>query len=250
MLFVAFEKKWWKALIGDQDAMVDEKNTYSKMDLQEDNMSSEEVQEEVQEIEQAVLMTSAKEWKEGEEFIENAERNYSSNDDPDSDEDEDNDSEGEVYVNAPSEYSDYAEEGTFDFDGKEIEDDYYEEEEEKPKARDDIQSVKEFFNSEVLYRFDILDDQRRTDLIGRYRIEVRGDKGGVWTLDLSQNKIDVTPQREEADLVLMLHSDDFISIVNGELNPQIALVSQRVKVSGDSKKASLFQNIMSPLNEW
>lgn len=244
MLFAAFEKKWWKALIGDQDTMVDEKNTYSKVDPKEENLSSEELQE----IEQVVLMTSDKEWKEGEEFIESVDRNYTSRNEVDSDEDEDNESEGEIYVNPPSEY---AEEGAFDFDGKEIEDDYYEEEEEeKPKARDDIQSVKEFFNSEVLYRFDILDEQRRTDLIGRYRIEVRGDKGGVWTLDLSQNKIDVTPQREEADLVLMLHSEDFISIVNGVLNPQIALISQRVKVSGDSKKASLFQNIMSPLNEW
>lgn len=247
MLFAAFEKKWWKALIGDQDTMPDERDNYAQSDLVNSELEGEGIPpEEIKEIEEAVLMTSPKEWKEGEKFLDRADRNYSDKNIEDLEEEEDED---EVFVNPPSEY---AEEGAFDLDGKEIsENDYYdEEEEERPKAREDIQSVKEFFTTEVLYRFDILDDERRKDLVGRYRIEIRGDKGGVWTLDLTDKNINVSPQREEADLVLMLHSEDFLSIVNGALNPQIALVSQRVKVSGDSKKASLFQNIMSPLGEW
>ena len=33
MLFAAFEKKWWKALIGDQDTMPDNKEGYPESDL-------------------------------------------------------------------------------------------------------------------------------------------------------------------------------------------------------------------------
>jgi hypothetical protein len=242
MLFAAFEKKWWKALIGDQDTMSDDKNFNLDSNVRSEELSSDDTHE----IEEAVKMTSPKAWKEGEDFI-----NESEGLAPDEEVvslDDELDQDEEVFVSPPSEY---AEEGAYDLDGKELsDDDYYDEDEEKSRVREDIESAKEFFNTEVLYRYDILDDERRAELIGRYRIEIRGDKGGVWTLDVNEKTINVISQREDADLVLMLHHEDFLSIVNGKLNPQIALVSQRVKVSGDSKKASLFQNIMSPMSDY
>jgi hypothetical protein len=113
------------------------------------------------------------------------------------------------------------------------------------KVRVDVTSAKDFFNSELLYRFDLLRDQERDILKGRYRMEIRGSDGGVWTLTLDK-EVKVVPVKEEADLVLMMHHDDFLSVVNGKINPQVALASQRIKISGDSRKASLFQNILAP----
>lgn len=113
------------------------------------------------------------------------------------------------------------------------------------KARVDVTSAKDFFNSELVYRFDLLRDQERETLKGRYRMEIRGSDGGVWTLTLD-NEVKVVPVKEEADLVLMMHHDDFLSVVNGKINPQVALASQRIKISGDSRRASLFQNILAP----
>lgn len=233
MLFAAFEKKWWKALIGDQDMSNDENSEVMKVD-----------EEEKVELETVALVTSSSDWKASEEFIEEVDHKFDADNDSGEEEEENED----VFVNASSEF---VEEGTFDLDGREIEaDDEYYDEDDSRQERADIENAKEFFNTEVLYRFDILSDQLRKDLSGRYRVEIRGDKGGVWTLDLNEKNIEVKPQREEAELVLMLNHDDFLSIVNGYLNPQIALVSQRIRLSGDSKKASLFQNIMSPMFDY
>ncbi len=239
MLFAAFEKKWWKALMGDQDTMTDIKDDSLDSDLRRVSLLPEENSslDLAEDVHHSAPLTTTTEWVEEEK--EDGEELSSQED------------ENSLYDEPSSEYE---EDNHYDLDNKgnsDQGDDFYEEEEEeKPKVRDDIQSVKEFFASEASCRFEILDEERRKDLIGRYRIEVRGDMGGVWTLDLNENEISISPQREEAELVLMLHSEDFLSIVNGFLNPQIALVSQRIKVSGDSKKASLFQNIMSPLGDW
>jgi hypothetical protein len=114
--------------------------------------------------------------------------------------------------------------------------------------RSAITSTKEFFNTELLYRFDLLTNDEKEALKGSYRLEIRGADGGVWSLKLG-NDVTVSPSKNEAELVLMMNFDDFISVVNGKINPQIALASRRMKISGDSKKASLFQNILAPRPE-
>ncbi|HMO17239.1 MAG TPA: SCP2 sterol-binding domain-containing protein [Oligoflexia bacterium] len=114
------------------------------------------------------------------------------------------------------------------------------------KTRSAVTTAKEFFNQELLYRFDLLREDEREQLTGRYRIEVRGTDGGVWTLSVDKKDINIVPAKEDADLVLMVQQDDFISVVNGYINPQIALASQRIKISGDPRKASLFQNVLAP----
>jgi hypothetical protein len=111
-----------------------------------------------------------------------------------------------------------------------------------------VTSAKEFFNTELLYRFDLLTNDERDALKGSYRLEIRGNDGGVWSLKLDKD-VTVSPSKNDAELVLMMHFDDFISVVNGKINPQIALASRRMKISGDSKKASLFQNILAPRPE-
>ena len=42
-----------------------------------------------------------------------------------------------------------------------------------------VKSAKEFFNSEILYRFDILEDNDRNELQSRYRIELKGYQRGI-----------------------------------------------------------------------
>jgi hypothetical protein len=108
-----------------------------------------------------------------------------------------------------------------------------------------ISSPGEFFQTELPSRYDILDESEKEQIKGKYRIEIRGSNGGVWTLTLDKELV-IRPEKEEAELVLMLNSDDFLTLVNGKINPQLALASRRVKISGNSRKASLFQNILAP----
>lgn len=111
-----------------------------------------------------------------------------------------------------------------------------------------INSAKEFFSTEILYRFDILETPERSEIAGSYRIELKGYRGGIWTLFLAED-LRIENRREEADIVLSMQQRDFVNLVNGELNPQLAMLSQKMRVSGDIRKASKFQVLFLPSGE-
>jgi len=119
-------------------------------------------------------------------------------------------------------------------------------EREEPKVwRGKVDSARSFFSTELIYRYDILDPALQNKLKGRYRVEVKGNNGGTWTL-IIDNKLEVLGQREEADIVLSVQQKDFLSLVNGDLNPQMALLAQKVRLQGDVRQASLFQCLLAP----
>ena len=111
-----------------------------------------------------------------------------------------------------------------------------------------VRSAKEFFNTEVLYRFDILPPEDQEQLKGKYRLELKGEQGGVWTLNLGDD-LDVVNRKEDADVVLSMKESDFMNIVNGSLNPQLAILAEKVRVQGDVRRVVLFQNILAPSRE-
>ena len=114
--------------------------------------------------------------------------------------------------------------------------------------RAEVRSAKEFFNGEILYRFDILDDESRKELAGSYRVELKGYSGGIWTVNVA-DQIEVVNRREEADVVLTMQQRDFLQLVNGEINPQLAIVAQKLRLSGDVRKGVTAQILFSPLGE-
>jgi hypothetical protein len=116
---------------------------------------------------------------------------------------------------------------------------------EKLPWKSKIESAKEFFNTEILYRHDILLAEERDRISGSYRIELKGYQGGIWSLDVGDD-IEVVNRREDADVVLAMQQKDFLRVVNGELNPQLALLSRKIKVTGDIKKAVALQSLLAP----
>lgn len=115
-------------------------------------------------------------------------------------------------------------------------------------VRAKVKSAKEFFSTEILYRFDILEDEDRSELKGSYRLELKGYQGGVWTVSLGDG-LEVVNRREDAEIVLTMQQRDFVTLVNGQLNPQLAIFAQKMRVSGDVKKAILFQNLLCPTTD-
>jgi len=111
-----------------------------------------------------------------------------------------------------------------------------------------IATAKEFFNTEILYRFDIMDPAAVKPLKGSYRIELDGEGGGTWNLNID-SQLDVSSGDEKADTVLSLHKRDFLNIVNGKLNPQLAILSKKIKVKGKVRQAISLQEILSPSPE-
>lgn len=113
-------------------------------------------------------------------------------------------------------------------------------------SRTNVKSAKEFFNGEIHYRYDILEDEARTEVLGTYRIELKGFQGGIWTITVGELQVDVVNRREEAEIVLTMQQRDFLQLVNGDLNPQLAVFAQKMRVSGDLRKAVAFQALLSP----
>ena len=111
-----------------------------------------------------------------------------------------------------------------------------------------IESAKEYFQTELLYRYDLLEVDQREAVAGRYRIELKGNKGGIWTFTAG-DQINVVNTREEADVVTSMQQRDFLSLVNGVLNPQLAILAKKIKIQGDLGTAMRFLELFAPSAE-
>ncbi len=112
-----------------------------------------------------------------------------------------------------------------------------------PRAK--VTSAKDFFSEEAIYRFDLLLPPQREELKGDYRIEVKGSKGGVWSLKID-NALEIVNRREEAKVVLSIQQKDFIQLINGDLNPQMAILAQKMRVTGDMREVATLQSLLVP----
>ena len=111
-----------------------------------------------------------------------------------------------------------------------------------------VEQARDFFNGELLYRFDLLEPGQREFLRGAYRIEIRGNQGGVWTFTVG-DELTIVNRREEAETVLSCYQRDFLQIVNGEINPQLAILAQKMRITGDLNRGISVQSLLSPQTE-
>lgn len=254
MFLAVFEKKWWKLpkrtlsgeelLMSDRD---DSENDYTDKNYAEKDYSEKDARGETLDTEEIVAEAFTEEVIPHDSWRTQRKRDESYDDsDADDDASDDdvfsNNAEGMDDMDALTEAYELASSAQDEMD------DELDEEDEVTRVNKNVTSPKEFFQTEVLSRYDVLDADEKEEIKGKYRVEIRGTDGGVWTMTLD-NELSVKPHKEDADLVLMMHVDDFISVVNGKINPQLALASRRIKINGNPKKASLFQNILSPRSE-
>ena len=131
-------------------------------------------------------------------------------------------------------------------------------EEDKPEVKygkgyvSRIKSLKEFFATEILYRYDILEYEDQELLRGKYKIEISpadGSDADVWAIDLSSGEVNVSQDEIEADSTISAYESDFMRIINGELNPQLAAVANKVRFTGDVRKGLLLQQVLSTIND-
>jgi KDO2-lipid IV(A) lauroyltransferase len=66
-----------------------------------------------------------------------------------------------------------------------------------------------------------------------YKFVVSGDGGGTWIVDLSQPGGRITEGDAEAGCTISIADADLVSVVNGQLNAQMAFMSGKLKVAGD-----------------
>jgi putative sterol carrier protein len=79
-----------------------------------------------------------------------------------------------------------------------------------------------------------------------YQFNIAGPGGGNWTVDCTQPGGAIsTGQNAGAKCTVSCSDADFLNIVNGKLNPQMAFMSGKLKIQGDMGLAMKLQQILT-----
>ena len=78
-----------------------------------------------------------------------------------------------------------------------------------------------------------------------YEFNITGDNGGVWTVDLTKEPGVVSAGTTgTAKCIVTCAAPDFMNIVSGKMNPQMAFMSGKLKIKGDMGLAMKLQKVI------
>jgi putative sterol carrier protein len=103
-----------------------------------------------------------------------------------------------------------------------------------------------FLQEELSVRARKANPRLRSNLIGTLKVRIE-DTREEFYFDWSADEFkQVTPIPETSDCKICLSGRNFMRIVRGELNPQIALLSDKIKLEGRPSLAIYFFNLLAP----
>lgn len=136
------------------------------------------------------------------------------------------------------------------FRGRDDREDREDKEPEKGERRE-VERKKRFTNAEELMveglasRAKNANPRLRALLKGFIQVSLRGGNG-AYNLDWREDEAKVFKgPATSPDCIIQLNEKDLIRIANGELNPQIAMLSDKVRVEGKSEFAVYFFNLIA-----
>lgn len=66
-----------------------------------------------------------------------------------------------------------------------------------------------------------------------YKFELNGPEGGTWIVDLREETLGVRQSEEDAQCTFKASDTHFVQMFTGKLRPESALLTGKVKMSGD-----------------
>jgi putative sterol carrier protein len=105
-------------------------------------------------------------------------------------------------------------------------------------------NVKEVFDTHIPDRL-----KAKPDVVQKinavYQFNITGPNGGHWSVDCTTAEGRITEgQAPNAKCTVTATDLDFMNIVNGKLNPQMAFMSGKLKIQGDMGLAMKLQQIL------
>lgn len=107
----------------------------------------------------------------------------------------------------------------------------------------DITSVSTFFNETM--RHVVANPEKSAGMNATYQFNITGEDGGQWYAELNDGTGKVTEGTvDDPHCTVTAGDEDWLKIVNGQLNPQIAFMQGKIKVQGNMGLALKLQNFL------
>ena len=77
-----------------------------------------------------------------------------------------------------------------------------------------------------------------------YQFDLTGDGGGTWQVKVTETGCDVAEgSPAEPSITITMASSDYVDMIAGKLNPQMAFMGGKLKIKGDMSLALKMQQI-------
>lgn len=91
-----------------------------------------------------------------------------------------------------------------------------------------------------------IDPERVQGIDATYQWDITGDGGGKWWAKLSDGSIEVSEgEAANANITLTVGAQDWVDIVNGKLDGQMAALTGKLKIQGDISLALKLQSFVA-----
>jgi putative sterol carrier protein len=87
--------------------------------------------------------------------------------------------------------------------------------------------------------------ERAGDLRATYVFELDGEGGGTWTARVGDGSLTVEEgSTPEADVTVRAKAEDWMAIVEGRMDPQLAYLTKRLRVTGNLQLALRLREVV------
>jgi len=89
-----------------------------------------------------------------------------------------------------------------------------------------------------------IDPEKVQGIDATYQWDINGDGGGKWWVKLSEGSVEIGEgEASDPNITLTVEAQDWVDIVNGKLNGQMAFLTGKLKIQGDMSLAMKLQSI-------